>query len=142
MDHQWGDFLVLGGGGWDWFAVSLDDEREVTISVIRDDRGQTIVQYGTLVTAAGEARHLPAASFALAAMGTWRSERTGITFPSGWRLTVPGESLDLALVPVLLDQELDTRASTGVIYWEGAVDVRASSGVPTGKGYVELTGYK
>jgi predicted secreted hydrolase len=21
MDHQWGDFITLLGGGWDWFSV-------------------------------------------------------------------------------------------------------------------------
>jgi predicted secreted hydrolase len=38
------------------------------------------------------------------------------------------------------DQELDARASTGTVYWEGAV--RASlDGRPAGRGYLELTGY-
>jgi predicted secreted hydrolase len=42
------------------------------------------------------------------------------------------------------DQELDARASTGTIYWEGAV--RAYEGerrgeTPIGRGYLELTGY-
>ena len=142
MDHQWGDFLVLGGGGWDWFAVSLDDERELTLSLIRDEGGQTVVQYGTLVTAAGEARHIPPGAFTLAATAQWRSARTRVTYPAGWRIGVPGEDLDVTLTPVLSDQELDTRASTGVIYWEGAVAVHDAHGAPVGKGYVELTGYK
>jgi predicted secreted hydrolase len=38
------------------------------------------------------------------------------------------------------DQELDARASTGTIYWEGAVTAK-SSGNPLGLGYLELTGY-
>ncbi len=38
------------------------------------------------------------------------------------------------------DQELDARASTGTIYWEGAV--RAFRGQRAGgRGYLELTGY-
>jgi predicted secreted hydrolase len=39
------------------------------------------------------------------------------------------------------DAELDSRSSTGTIYWEGPVRVRGSSGSPTGRGYLELTGY-
>jgi predicted secreted hydrolase len=101
-----------------------------------------VVQYGTLVTADGEARHVPPGSFTLEASSTWRSARTGVTYPSGWRITVPAEAIDVTLTPVLADQELDTRASTGVIYWEGAVDVSDARGAPAGKGYVELTGYK
>jgi len=38
------------------------------------------------------------------------------------------------------DQELDARASTGTLYWEGAVRV-AGVGAPGGRGYLELTGY-
>jgi predicted secreted hydrolase len=38
------------------------------------------------------------------------------------------------------DQELDSRASTGVIYWEGAVTARAGDQA-VGRGYLELTGY-
>ena len=40
-------------------------------------------------------------------------------------------------------QELVTTKSTGVTYWEGAVDVEGTwQGKPTGgHGYVELTGY-
>jgi predicted secreted hydrolase len=38
------------------------------------------------------------------------------------------------------DQELDSRLSTGTIYWEGAV--RAFQGKDVvGRGYLELTGY-
>ena len=38
------------------------------------------------------------------------------------------------------DQELDARASSGVLYWEGAVRMRAEDGA-TGRAYLELTGY-
>jgi predicted secreted hydrolase len=40
-------------------------------------------------------------------------------------------------------QELDTRPTTGVVYWEGSQTVRATrDGMPiAGEGYVELTGY-
>ena len=49
----------------------------------------------------------------------------------------------IKLDPTVADQELDTRATTGVIYWEGSQDVRATRGDATlgGEAYVELTGY-
>jgi predicted secreted hydrolase len=46
----------------------------------------------------------------------------------------------LDLEPLMDDQELDARASTGTIYWEGAVRARAGERV-VGAGYLELTGY-
>jgi predicted secreted hydrolase len=42
------------------------------------------------------------------------------------------------LAPLMDDQELDARTSTGTLYWEGAVRL---SGAASGRGYLELTGY-
>ena len=49
----------------------------------------------------------------------------------------------MTISPSTPDQELDTRATTGVIYWEGEAVVAATHrGSPVaGLGYVELTGY-
>jgi predicted secreted hydrolase len=47
---------------------------------------------------------------------------------------------DLVLKPLLDDQELDSRASTGTIYWEGAVTAYKNN-TAVGRGYLELTGY-
>ena len=45
-------------------------------------------------------------------------------------------------VKALLDsQELDSRASTGAIYWEGLSDLFDASGQRVGGGYLEMTGY-
>jgi predicted secreted hydrolase len=68
----------------------------------------------------------------------WKSPRTGIEYPVEWELRVPG--FVLLLRPIMDDQEMDTRASTNIIYWEGAV-LAVSSGKVVGRGYVELTGY-
>jgi predicted secreted hydrolase len=40
-------------------------------------------------------------------------------------------------------QELRTERSTGVTYWEGAVEVRGTrnGGPARGRGYLEMTGY-
>jgi predicted secreted hydrolase len=58
-------------------------------------------------------------------------------------VTIPGEGLAIELTPTVADQELDTRATTGVVYWEGSQVVAATrDGVPLGgEAYVELTGY-
>ena len=65
---------------------------------------------------------------------TWKSPRTGVEYPVEMGVN------DLVLKPLMDDQELDSRASTGTIYWEGAVRA-ASDGRDTGRGYLELTGY-
>ena len=143
MDHQWGDFLVLGGGGWDWFAGNLRDGRDLTVSVVRDPAGTVVLAYGTLVEPGGETRHLPAQRLrAGAGAGSGRAPTPGSATPPAGACGVPEAGLDLRWTPLLLDQELDTRPSTGVIYWEGAVRLEdAASGADLGRGYVELTGY-
>ena len=143
FDHQWGDFIAVGGGGWDWFAAELDDGTELTISLVRDRDGSYTLVYGTLVDRDGRTRHLPADALSVEVLDSWTSERTGATYPSGWRIRVPSAALDVVLEPVVLDQELDTRATTGVVYWEGAQTVEGThEGRPiSGRAYVELTGY-
>ena len=75
--------------------------------------------------------------------GDWTSPTTGATYPAGWRIELPGEDLVVELTPSVAQQELDTRASTGVVYWEGSQVVRATRGGEPlgGEAYVELTGY-
>ncbi len=143
FDHQWGDFIAVGGGGWDWFAAELDDGTDLTLSLVRDRDGTDALVYGTLVGSDGRTRHLSAADFTVEATAHWTSPRTGATYPSGWRISVPGDRLVLEVTPTVRDQELDTRATTGVVYWEGSQLVGGTrDGRPiAGRGYVELTGY-
>jgi predicted secreted hydrolase len=68
----------------------------------------------------------------------WGSPATGAVYPAGWRVIVPAFHLDVTVTPLVADQEMDTRATTGIVYREGAVDV---SGSHPGRGYVELTNY-
>ena len=141
MDHQWGDFLVVGG--WDWFSLQLDDQTELMVFATRTPDGAPGIVFATHVAEDGTAMDLEASAFEVVATGTWSSPHTGATYPSGWRVTVPGLGLGLDLAPTLLDQELQTTATTGLAYWEGQVEVRGTreGAAVTGLGYVELTGY-
>jgi predicted secreted hydrolase len=142
FDKQWGNFVVVGGG-WDWFSLQLDDGADVMLNLIRDPAGRTTIIYGTYVAPDGSFRHLDGGQFELSVLDHWTSPRSGITYPSGWRATVPDAGLDLTITPVLQDQELDTRRSTSMVYWEGEQKIVGTrDGKPvTGKGYVELVGY-
>jgi predicted secreted hydrolase len=143
FDHQWGDFISVGGGGWDWFAVNLEDGTDLTFSLVRDADGSYPLVYGTLVEPDGTTRHLDRDAFTLTVTDRWVSPTTGADYPAGWTIDVPGEALSISLRPTVADQELDTRATTGVVYWEGSQIVSATrAGRPLGgEAYVELTGY-
>lgn len=138
-DHQWGDFDVTGFAGWDWYSFQLDDDTEVMLYLIRAADGTPVSAAGSYVTASGRVVHLTQGDFLVEPTGaTWTSPTTGAVYPLGWNVAVPRFGLDLAVTPVLDAQEMDTRATTGVVYWEGSVQVR---GTRQGVGYVELTNY-
>jgi predicted secreted hydrolase len=143
FDHQWGDFIAVGAAGWDWFAINLDDGTDLTLSLVRAVDGSYPLVYGTIVDASGVARNLDAPAFSVSVTDHWTSPTTGTTYPAGWSVSLPGEGLTIDLAPTVGGQELDTRATTGVVYWEGSQRVRATrDGSPLGgRAYVELTGY-
>jgi len=143
FDHQWGDFIAVGGGGWDWFAVNLADATDLTLSLVRNADGTYPLVYGTLVGADGTTRHLPREAFTVEVTRRWTSPATGADYPAGWRVSIPGDGLVIDLTPTVAAQELDTRATTGVVYWEGSQRVATTrDGRPLGgEAYVELTGY-
>ena len=138
-DHQWGDFRVDALAGWDWFALQLDDGAELMLYLIRGPDGGYLEAAGSYVTRQGRVVPLADGGFAVVPTGAaWGSAATGAVYPAGWRVIVPAFHLDVTVTPLVADQEMDTRATTGIVYWEGAVGV---SGSHPGRGYVELTQY-
>jgi len=145
MDREFGTWRTTDNQkGWDWFSLQLETGAEVMVYHIRDREGRpSPFSSGTLVDAGGDWTHLRHEDFALEETGRWRSQRTGATYPSGWRLRVPRFRVDVFITPVLKDQELDTRGTTMIVYWEGACTVKGRHGdrEVDGRAYVELVGY-
>lgn len=140
FDHEWGS-SQLGAGivGWDWLGLRLADGRELMLYRLRDVQGGAAAESaGTLVAGDGTTRHLAATEFAIQPLSWWTSPRTGARYPARLRVRVPGAGIDLEVRPEVPDSELDARASTGTVYWEGPVAV---TGTAAGDGYLELTGY-
>ncbi|MDT5296072.1 MAG: hypothetical protein QOJ76_2952 [Acidobacteriota bacterium] len=145
MDREFGTWRTTDGQkGWDWFSIQLSDNTELMVYHIRDrhDRPSPFSS-GTFIDADGRRAHLAREDFALEATEHWRSPHTGATYPSGWRLRVPRVGVDVTIKPVLKDQELDTRGTTMIVYWEGACAVEGRRGASDvdGRAYVELVGY-
>jgi predicted secreted hydrolase len=141
MDREWSTRALSGDQiGWDWFALRLDDGRELMFFHLRRRDGKKdAFSSGTLVENDGTSRPLGADDVALEPRGAFTSPRSRTTYPAGFRVRVPTFSLDLQVIPDLADQELDLTFR----YWEGAVRiVGTGTGRPVqGTGYLELTGY-
>jgi predicted secreted hydrolase len=150
FDHQWGDFVSVGAGGWDWFALNLDDGTDITLSIVRDENASAILQYGTLVSPTGAATRLDQEDFGVGdGFAAWTSPHSLRTYPISRSIVFPGVQKLIELRSTVADQELDTRATTGVIYWEGSQqvdvfnidDVGNQTRIGGGDAYVEITRY-
>ena len=132
FDHQWGALSKAVGIGWDWFALQLDDDREVMLFQIRDPSGEVFVE-GSLTDAECNTWELLQDDIEIIANSTWTSPHGGAVYPSSWTVRILDETFEIT--PMMADQEVDTIFFK---YWEGAAVV---SGAATGRAYVELTGY-
>jgi predicted secreted hydrolase len=143
LDREWSTSVLAEDQlGWDWFSLQLSDGSDLMLYRLRRaGGGSDPASSGSVMAPDGSGRHLAAGDFRIEATGEWRAP-DGVAYPSGWRVRVPSEGLDLAVTPLLAGQELDL-SETGLRYWEGAVDARGERGgrPVTGRGYVELTGY-
>jgi len=145
MDHEFGSNQLADDQlGWDWFSLQLDDKSELMLYVMRRKDG-SIDPYssGTLIAADGKSVHLTLADFKIEATGRWKSPTSGAVYPMGWKVSVPSANLVLDVSPFFPAQELETKKSTKVTYWEGSVLVRSETKGQSvqGLGYVEMTGY-
>src|SRR6266568_88066 len=108
MDHQWGNFLTLGSGGWDWFSMQLNNNTEMMLYLIRDATGRIASTYIGYIDPRAESFLLPANALKVTVLDHWRSPVTRANYPSGWRLEISDPRLraSVTLIPELKDQEL------------------------------------
>ena len=144
LDHEWSDTLLPPGAvGWDWLGMNLFDGSALTAFRLRDKAGSALWDGGSFrgpKTASGQQTYIFSHGEAeFRATRHWTSPHTGARYPVEWVVRTPA---DFYTVRALLDdQELDSRASTGAIYWEGLSDLLDSQGRTVGRGYLEMTGY-
>jgi predicted secreted hydrolase len=139
LDHEWSTALLdPEATGWDWVGLNLADGGALMAFRLRDAAGRSHWAAATWRRADGRLSTFGPDEVRFVPGRAWRSPRTGIEFPVEWRLQAG--PLELELLPLMDDQESDSRYTTGAVYWEGAVRARAS-GAEVGKGYLELTGY-
>ena len=149
LDHEWSsEILPEGARGWDWIGINLADGGGLMAFRMRDHDGRAIWAAATTSARDGSIRIHPPGEVGFKPLRHWRSPRTGIEYPVEWAVTIADRRYRLR--PLMDDQELDSRASTGAIYWEGAVrlyeveegaEVGDEAGPELGRGYLEMTGY-
>ena len=140
LDHEWSDAVLAPEAvGWDWIGMNLDDGGALTAFRLRRRDGTTLWAGGSHRPAGGAVRDFAAAEVAFAAGRRWSSPSSKAAYPVEWTVTTPAGIFSVAALQD--DQELDSRASTGSIYWEGLSRLRDAAGRAVGSGYLEMTGY-
>ena len=155
MDREFGSsWLAPDQTGWDWFGLNLGDGRDLMLYLLRRRDGSLSYSDGTVRNAdAGASRRLR--DVQVEVLETWMppdletDAGDARPYPAGWAIRIPGEGRELTVRPLLEAQENRRPAGLSgpdIPYWEGAVAIEAAAGgaagVPFGRGFVELTGYR
>jgi len=140
LDHEWSDTLMHPQAvGWDWIGMNLDDGGALTAFRLRRDDGSALWAGGSLRSADGRLQVFEADAVRFDPGRQWLSPASGARYPLQWTVHTPAGRFE---VQALLDaQELDSRGSTGTVYWEGLSELRDAQGQRIGSGYLEMTGY-
>ena len=140
LDHEWSDaFLDPEAVGWDWIGMNLDDGAALTAFRLRRADGSTLWSGGSYRPSGGATRDFADGEVVLAPGRMWKSPASGARYPVEWIVATPAGRF--AVSALLDEQELDSHASTGAIYWEGLSQLTDVAGKRVGRGYLEMTGY-
>ncbi len=145
LDHEWSDSLLPPGAvGWDWIGMNLDDGSSLTAFRLRRADGSSVYAGGShrpggTADRPGTVRSFGAQEVEFRPGRRWTSPHSNTTYPVEWDLSTPVGRFKVRAM--LDDQELDSRRSTGTIYWEGLSELLDVSGHRVGRGYLEMTGY-
>jgi len=139
LDHEWSSsYMDERAVGWDWLGINLADGGALMVFRMREAQGGKFWAGGAYRAPDGSTRIFESGDVDFMPLRRWRSSRSAAAYPVAWRITAGTLRIDVS--PLMDDQENDTRASTGTIYWEGAVRA-LQDGKVVGRGYLELTGY-
>ena len=140
LDHEWSDaYLDPTAAGWDWIGMNLDDGGALMAFRIRRGDGSTVWSGGSHRPRGGAVRDFADGEVVFTPKRTWTSAATATRYPVEWQLSTPVGTFTVRALQD--DQELDSRASTGTIYWEGLSLLLDRDGQRVGRGYLEMTGY-
>lgn len=144
LDHEWSQELLHPQAvGWDWIGMNLFDGSALTAFRLRDASGNALWDGGSFRHPSMDAASGPyifsRGEVQFQAVRGWTSPSTRARYPVEWLVRTPADFY--AVKAVLDNQELNSRSSSGTIYWEGLSELFDSNGNLVGRGYLEMTGY-
>lgn len=140
LDHEWSEEILHPDAlGWDWIGMNLLDGSALTAFRLRNKDGNALWDGGSFRSPKGGLYTFSRGEVIFKPVRRWKSPLTQASYPVEWIVRTPA---DFYTVRAVIDnQELDSRQSTGAIYWEGLSELIDSNGKRVGMGYLEMTGY-
>lgn len=144
LDHECSTAIMdKQAQGWDWIGMNLDDGSALTAFHLRRPDGSALWAGGSFRSPNQSAQIFGVDQVRFEPLRYWSSPRSKARYPIAWGVHTPAGRFEVhALVD---DQELDSRASTGAVYWEGLCELRRidvdGRSRRAGSGYLEMTGY-
>jgi predicted secreted hydrolase len=140
LDHEWSESVLHRDAvGWDWIGMNLFDGSSLTAFRLRRKDGSTLYSGGSFRSKTGSAYICSNGEVEFSVQRRWTSGLSKAVYPVEWMVKTPADFYTVRAV--IDDQELDSRNSTGAIYWEGLSELYDSNGKHVGRGYLEMTGY-
>ena len=140
LDHEWSNTLMHPDAvGWDWIGMNLDGGAALTAFRLRRADGSAVYAGGSWRAPGSPARAFGPDEVVFVPRRHWSSPHSGARYPVAWSVRTPVGSFEVEAL--FDDQELDSRRSTGAIYWEGCSRLSERGGPRAGLGYLEMTGY-
>ena len=138
LDREWSSSALADDQvGWDWFALQLDDGREIMFYQLRKNDGTSDpFSHAVEINKDGTKAEIPLQMLELDIDRWWRS-KAGARYPISGTITRKDTDETIVYRPLIDDQELNLT----VRYWEGAIKLTDKAGQSIGRGYLELTGY-
>lgn len=126
--------------GWDWFSIQMNNNTELMLYFLRDQKG-TYLPYssGTFVNAKGKSQHLELKDIEIKKLEDWPAQKNQI-YPKSWSIKIKKLELDFIVIAKLPNSINNAQKSTKTTYYEGPAEITSQS-QNLGQAYIELSGY-
>jgi len=108
MDREWSTSALSDNQvGWDWFALQLDDGRDLMYYQLRNTDGTASpFTEGVIIDPDGTTKRISKTDAELEVLDTYTTPDGTRDYPTAWRLRVPGQDIDLRISAAFDEQEL------------------------------------
>ncbi|UCF07941.1 MAG: tetratricopeptide repeat protein [Thermoplasmata archaeon] len=137
LDRQWGSLKAVPS--WEWWALQLDSGVEIWIGrIFNPVTGNVIWTHADIMYS--DHSTVGSDELTIHNLDYWESPDSHIRYSHGWKVSIPGEGIELTITPSLLNQEMFSQDANVINFWEGSCSVsgKIHDTEVSGRAYAEL----